>query len=182
MQEILSKRYSGRSYDTLRPVSKSQLQSIVEAARAAPSCYNEQPWYFVVCDRSTEPEGYNKIFNTLVEFNQGWAKNAPVLLFSVADSKFARNDKPNRWGAYDTGSAAVCMMIEATALGLMAHQMGGFDEQALKKEFSIPDHLTPMAVMAIGYATAEEKQPERERKPLSQNFYAGSWGNPWNKD
>jgi nitroreductase len=61
-------------------------------------------------------------------------------------------------------------------MGLMAHQMGGFDEQKIRQEFSIPDDFQPMSVMAVGYPSADEIQPERKRKPLSDNFFDGSWG------
>lgn len=172
---LLTKRYSGYVYDSSRPVPREDLKSILEAGRMAPSSYNEQPWIFIVCDRSKDPEAYQKALSALVEFNQGWAKNAPVLILSIASSKSAHNNKLNRWAQYDTGAAAFSMMLEATSLGLMAHQMGGFDEEKLRQAFSIPIDYVPMAVMAIGYQGKEEIPPKK-RKALKENFYEGAWG------
>lgn len=176
MLDILEKRFSGRLYDPTRAVTSQQLDSIIEAGRMAPSCYNEQPWAFIICNRNTHPESYEKLFDALVEFNQGWAKNAPVLVLVVAGSKFAHKGKPNRWGAYDSGAAALSMALEATALGLMAHQMGGFDEEKARHAFAIPEEYSPMAVMAIGYASAEEKPTPKDRKLSAENFFMGQWG------
>lgn len=174
-QELLSKRYSGYSFDASRKVSHEQLLSILEAGRLAPSSYNDQPWYFIVCDKNTNPEAYQKAFSTLVEFNQGWAKTAPVLLIVIANDK-SHQGQFNRWAQYDTGAAAFSIMLQATSLGLMAHQMGGFDEQKVRQLFSLPEHAIPMSVMAIGYAAPGDKKKEKERKPLRENFFDGAWG------
>lgn len=180
LSQIFTKRYSGYAYDTSRIVTAEQLRSIVEAGHSAPSSYNEQPWRFIICDRTTDPAAYDKAFSTLVEFNQGWAKNAPVLIVSVAASKSAHSGEPNRWSQYDTGAAAFGMMLQATELGLMAHQMGGFDEAKMQQVFSIPADFVPMSVMAIGYADINELPKARQRKPLEENFFKGSWGKGFN--
>lgn len=176
VQEILSKRFSGYAFDSSKPVCKEQLVTIAEAGRLAPSSYNEQPWYFIICDKNRDPEGYNKVFQALVEPNQKWAKNAPVLIVVIAATKSSRNGKTNAHAQYDTGAAAFSMMLQATSLGLMAHQMGGFDKDRIGSAFSLTTDLVPMAVMAVGYPSADEKQPERKRKPLSENFFFGKWG------
>lgn len=172
---LLNKRYSGYEYDASRPVSKEIVKSILEAGRLAPSSYNEQPWVFIICDRAKDPEAYQKALNGLVEFNQGWAKKAPILVLCIASTKSAHNNKVNRWAQYDTGAAAFSMMLEATSLGLMAHQMGGFDEEKLRKSFSIPDDYVPMGVMALGYQGKEDAKPKK-RKDLKENFFEGAWG------
>ena len=172
---ILVERHSGRSYDDSKPVTADQISTLIEAARSAPSCYNDQPWFFIICDRSTQSETYQKVLDSLVEFNQGWAKHAPLLVIVAANSKFGKNQKPNRWGSYDTGAAASNMMLQASYLGLMAHQMGGFDENRIREDFNIPEGITPMSVMAIGYEKAGEKIPERDRKPVPENFFFGRW-------
>lgn len=174
--EIFTKRFSGRSFDGSRPVTHDQILSILEAGRLAPSSYNEQPWVFIVCDKTTDPQAYNKAFATLVEFNQGWAKNAPLLIVAVANMKSSHGGKTNTYAPYDTGAAAVCMALEASSLGLMAHQMGGFDAEKIRQAFAIPADFVPQSVIAIGYPAADEKQAERERKPLKDNFFMGSWG------
>ncbi len=101
------------------------------------------------------------------------------MLVSVAGSKFIKNSKPNRWAQYDTGAAAISMALEATSLGLMAHQMGGFDEQKISQRFGIPVEFTPVAVIAIGYEKEGEKPIPKDRKPITDNFYGGTWGKSW---
>lgn len=173
---LLQQRHSGYKYDASKSVSKDQLQKLVEAARTAPSSFNEQPWRFIISDRKLTPDTYNKVINSLVEFNQGWAKNAPILVVVVADSKSEKNGQDNRWAPYDTGAAAFAMMLTATDMGLMAHQMGGFDEKKIQKDLQIPDRYVPMAVMAIGYEAQGETGEPKKRKPISDNFFMGAWG------
>lgn len=176
ISKILTSRFSGYHYDPAKTVTHEQIREILEAGRLAPSSYNEQPWNFIVCERSKEPEAYNKAFGALVEFNQEWNKKVPVLIISIAATKSIHNGQPNLWGPYDTGAAAFAMMLKAASMGLMAHQMGGFDASKLQKEFAIPDAFIPMSVMAIGYPAADEVQPERKRKPIGDNFFMGTWG------
>lgn len=174
--QILSKRFSGYSFDPTKPVTHEQLKLLAQAAQLAPSSYNEQPWNFIICDKNSNPADYNKAFGSLVEFNQNWAKNAPVLIVSIATTKSIQNGEVNRASQYDTGAAAFSMMLQATALGLMTHQMGGYDEAKLRQALNIPEGYVPMAVMAVGYASTEQTPPERKRKSLKENFFAGSWG------
>jgi nitroreductase len=174
---LLEQRFSGYAYDSSRIISFDQLKTIVSAGRLAPSSYNDQPWYFIVCDRMTNPDAYNKVFSTLVEFNQEWVQNVPVLIISVAAMN-SRNNELNKYAQYDTGAAAFSMMLQATALGLMAHQMGGFDAAKISELFQLPADFVPMAVMAIGYPakTGETKSIKKERKSLNENFFMGQWG------
>lgn len=175
LPELLQKRHSGYSYDSSKSVSDEQIKKLIEAARTAPSSYNDQPWFFVISDSKKNPETYNKILNSLVEQNQAWAKNAPVLVLVVSNTKFKHNGKDNRWGPYDSGAAAFAMALEAADLGLMAHQMGGFDEKKIQKDLKIPTQYVPMAVMAIGYETEGAEVKAKERKPSSDNFFIGNW-------
>lgn len=176
IEEIVQKRHSGYSYDSSKSVSKEQLALIVKAGQLAPSSYNEQPWRFIICDKKTDPAAYEKVFSTLVPFNQKWVENVPVLIVSVAASKSAHNQEFNRFAQYDTGAAAFSMMLQATSLGLMAHQMGGFDQTKLQALFAIPEDFIPMAVMAIGYETPGAEVSEKKRNPIEQSFFSGSWG------
>lgn len=173
---IFSQRHSGRSYDSSRSITQEQILLLAKAARSAPSSYNEQPWVFIFCDRTTDPDAYAKAMKGLVEFNQGWAKNAPLLVVISADTKSRHTNQDNKWSLYDTGAAAVCMALQATAMGLMAHQMGGFDADVIRKEFNIPAQYVPMSIMAIGYESSIEaaKIPSKERLPLKENFFMGS--------
>lgn len=171
---FLQKRFSGRLYDVTRTVSPEQVELLVQAAQSAPSSYNMQPWNFIVCDREKHKAGYQNIFDSLVEFNQGWVKNVPLLVVIVA-SKISPHDATiNRHAQYDSGAAAFAMMLQATSLGLMAHQMSGFDQDMLCASFGISDEYEPMAVMAIGYSL-ETRAPRKERKSLAENFFYGAW-------
>ena len=120
-----------------------------------------------------------------MEKNQLWAKNAPVLLLAVATQNFGHNGKPSRWGQYDTGAAVMSLCLQAVALGLCVHQMGGYDADKARVLFQIPDDCTPMAMIAVAYQTdvsflADEFRAgeiaDRSRSALGERFFAGSWG------
>lgn len=126
-------------------------------------------------------------FSCLSEGNQRWAKDAPVLILVIADSILSHTGKTNRWGQYDSGAAAMNICIQATDLGLMVHQMGGFDSDQAGKKFSIPDQFTPMAMMAVGYQLSldqiegevrDRETAGRVRRPLGNNFFDGKWDKP----
>lgn len=172
---LLSERYSSYAFDPAHRVTREQLETVLAAARLTPSSYNEQPWNFIVCDKNTDLPAFEKALSTLVEFNQGWARNASALIISVAGSTSGESGKENLWAQYDTGAATFSMMLQATSLGLAAHQMGGFDSDRVKKLFCIPDNFTPMSVLAIGSATGSDVRSERKRKPPSENFFYGGW-------
>jgi nitroreductase len=159
---------------------------MLEAARWASSCFNDQPWRLVVCDKNTDAPSWENAFALLAEKNKLWAKNAPVLLLSVAMENFNHNGSPNRWAAYDTGAACANLSLQATALGLVVHQMGGFDAQKAREVFNLPTECTPMAMMAVGYQANADILDEdfkaaelaaRSRAALQERFFAGQWGN-----
>lgn len=188
IHDILSQRWSPRAFAS-RPVELEKLRSVVEAARWAPSSYNEQPWRFIVA-RKEDTADFERLLSCLVEANRAWAKAAPVLLMSVAMKTLARNGNPNRFAGYDTGQAAAHLTIQASALGLYVHQMGGFDVEAARRVFAIPDSAEPMASMAMGYLGDPQSLPEGPRKaegtpsprrPLTDVVFSGSWGHtaPW---
>jgi len=185
IHDIIQNRWSPRAFDANKPVSHDDLLAMLEAARWAPSCFNDQPWRFVVCNKTTDADSWQNALNTLAERNQLWAKNAPVLVLSVAMANFNHNDKPNRWAMYDTGAAATSLCLQATALGLIVHQMGGFDAEKARELFHLPHDCTPMAMMAIGYQGDANmldedfkvtELAERSRVALYERFYAGRWG------
>lgn len=181
----ISSRWSGVSFDPNRQVSQAQLTSIMEAGRWAPSCFGDQPWRYIICDKATQPESWQKLYDSLAEGNQPWCANVPVLIAACHDTQFSSNDNPNPWASYDTGAASVSMCIQATELGLMSHQMAGFSADLIREKFIVPARFNPVAVIAIGYQTNEEDIPDdfkarelspRKRNPLSENFFMGSWG------
>jgi len=184
IHELLANRWSGRAYDAGKAVSQEQVVSLLEAARWAPSCFGDQPWRYVFCNKADNMQAWQAAFDCLVPGNQGWAVNAPVLLLICADTLFGHNDKPNKWAAYDTGAATENLCLQATALGLMAHQMGGFDADKARATFNVPERYQILAMVTVGYQAAieglseEDKAREvaaRSRKPLDELFFNGLW-------
>jgi nitroreductase len=184
IHEIIRNRWSPRSFAPDRIIDERSLLTLLEAARWAPSCFNDQPWRFVVCNRTTHKDTWQSLLDCLAEKNQQWAKNAPVLLLAVANNNFGHNEKPNRWSEYDTGAASLSLCLQAVAMGLVTHQMGGFDAEKCRKRFGLPEDCKPMSVIAVGYqADAELLPPEfvenelkpRQRRPADQSFFFGAW-------
>lgn len=187
IHDVLAHRWSCRAFDRNKAVSREQIVALLEAARWAPSCFGDQPWRFLVWDRNSDEAAWQEAFDCLVEWNQNWVKNAPVLILATANTIFSKNGKPNHYGQYDTGAAAVSLCHQAVALGLMAHQMGGYDADKARLAFNIPEQFTCMAMIAVGYQAApdvlegELKELElaaRARNPLEAHFFEGSWGVP----
>lgn len=184
IHDLIAQRWSGRAYDASQGVSKEQVISLLEAARWAPSCFGDQPWRYVVCNKAENLQAWQAAFDCLVPGNQSWAVNAPVLLLICADTLFSHNDKPNKWAQYDTGAATENLCLQATALGLMAHQMGGFDADKARTAFKVPERYQILAMVTVGYQadveslTGETKEREtaaRSRKPLNELFFNGQW-------
>lgn len=185
VHDLIALRWSGRAYEASRPVPRADLQALFEAARWAPSCFGEQPWRFLALDRVAAPERWQSAFACLAEANQTWAGAAPVLVVVCADSQFERDGTPNRWAEYDTGAAAMSLCVEATARGLMVHQMGGFDADRLRLACAIPSRYVPMSVVTVGYQSARDLIPAalrareeaaRTRKARGDLFFDGEWG------
>jgi nitroreductase len=185
VHDLIQNRWSPRAFSD-NPVSPETLRSLFEAARWAPSSSNEQPWAFIVGTKD-DLETHSKILSALVEFNQGWAKHAPVLAIAVSQMEFARNKTPNRNAFYDTGAAVAHLTAEATSRGLFVHQMAGFDPQKAIEVFHIPKGWEPIAVFAIGYPGDPNALPDklrerelapRSRKPISEFVMSSDWGHP----
>jgi nitroreductase len=185
IHDLIRTRWSPRAFSD-QHVSDETLRSLFEAARWAPSSSNEQPWAFLV-SRKGEGANHEKMLGTLVEFNQAWAKHAPVLVIAVSELAFAKNGTPNRNAFYDTGAAVVLLSIEATAHGLFVHQMAGFDPLKAREAFQIPSGWEPISAFTIGYpgdlaslsdTLREREQTPRTRKPLSDFVMSGAWGHP----
>jgi nitroreductase len=148
---------------------------------------NEQPWRFVVANRRDDPEGHARIGSTLVPANAAWALRAPVLMVVAAKTAFTLNGAPNRTAFYDAGQAVAELALQATALGLAVHQMGGFDRDRARLLLGIPEGYEPVAAVALGYpGDPADLSPEmrsretapRARRPLSELVYGGRWGEP----
>jgi nitroreductase len=183
---VILHRWSPRSFAD-RDVSPADLHTLFEAVRWTASSYNEQPWRFLVGTRNSDT--YQKIFQSLGEFNQLWAGTAPVLILGAAKTTFSHNNMPNVVALYDLGAAAATLCYQATALGLFTHQMAGFDRDVARKLFAVPDDYLFGAVIALGYQgepsaltnpqmLSQETAP-RQRKQVS-DFVFSDWNQPAN--
>ena len=182
IHDLIASRWSPRAYSS-EPVSREQLRAVLEAARWAPSSYNLQPWRFLVFDRSTDEVSFKKAFDTLVPFNQGWNAKAPVLICVTAHTLTSKGEI-NRCAPYDAGAAALSLVLQAHALGLAAHQMSGFDVNAFRKTFAVPDDIEVIAMISIAHygdvdkldpVLREREKSVRTRVPLADIAFAGAW-------
>jgi len=180
---LFLERWSPRSFAD-REVSRADLKRVFEAARWAPSSGNAQPWRFIVGTQGTETHA--KLTSVLASFNKEWASKAPVLILGTTNAVNARG-AANAYAMYDLGAAAVSITLAAEALGLATHQMAGFDHDAARREFGIPEAYAIGSVMALGYqdepaALSNEELISREtaprtRKPLSEMVFS-AWDEP----
>ncbi|BAY50105.1 nitroreductase (plasmid) [Scytonema sp. HK-05] len=182
VHDFIRSRWSPRAFSD-RAVEPEKLLSLLEAARWAPSSYNHQPWSFIVATKDDATE-YNRLLSTLVEFNQGWAKNAPVLILTVA--KIRTDDgKTNRHAFHDLGLALENLILQATSLDLFAHQIGGFNPETAREIYQIPEGYEPATVVTVGYPGDPQNLPDglrdrelapRTRKPLTEFVFTEKWG------
>ena len=183
IHELIAQRWSPYAFAD-RPVSDDDLRSLFEAARWAASSYNEQPWTYILATKG-EPDAFDRLLSCLVEGNQGWAADAPVLALGCTSLRFTRNGKPNAAAIHDLGLASATLTLEATARGLVVHQMIGILPDKARELYLIPEGVQPVTGLAIGYAadpsTLSEKYRERDlaprsRKPLNEFVFDGEWG------
>lgn len=161
---LIASRWSPRAYNS-KPIESEKLQSIFEAARWAASSSNIQPWNFLVGFKGDEV--YEKIFSGLVEFNQLWTINAPVLVLAIANTENAKG-LPNNTYAYDLGQAVATLSIQAAYEGIYCHQMGGFDADAITASLIIPSNYKVLVVFTLGYRGDEtELHPNLLKLELS---------------
>ena len=185
INELMRRRWSPRAFQEGRPVERETVLTLLEAARWAPSCFNDQPRHFLVFDGS-DADALERARACLSPGND-WALKAPMLMLSVARDTFEKTGKPNRWAQHDTGLATENLLLEAVELGVAAHPMAGYDPERARSEFGIPRGYTPIAMIAIGhpYGGKLEQLDEklrgkelasRERKPIGEIAFAGYWG------
>jgi len=187
IEKLIAERWSARAFDPATPISEEQIISLCEAARWAPSCYGDQPWRYIIWNRFQDEASWQQVLDCLSPGNQDWAKNAPLLILAASVETFSHNDSNNRWVGYDTGAATISLCMQATAMGLMTHQMGGFDGDKIRQQFNLPESLNLWAMIAVGHPAPldnlSEEQMERElkareRRPLSEQFFSQAWNNP----
>jgi len=183
LHDLIAERWSPRAFAD-RPIEREKLMSLFEAVRWAPSCFNEQPWRLIVATKDDAAE-YERLLGCLVEFNQGWANAAPVLMIAVASLEFERNSKPNAHAWHDVGLGLENLTIQAQSMGLAVHMMAGFDADKTRKTYGIPDNAAPTTAVALGYPGSpddlsddlrEKEIAPRQRKPLNTFVFTGGWG------
>ena len=181
IHELIRTRWSPYGFDA-RAVGDADLQALFEAARWAPSSYNAQPWSFIVGMAGTAQ--FARVLGCLIEFNQSWARHAPVLVLGLTQTLFPNKDERNHWAEHDLGLAAGNICVEATARGLCVHQMAGIVPERVRSEFAVPGTVRPLTAMAIGYpgksavpeALATRDAATRERMPQTAFVFGGNWG------
>lgn len=183
LHDLLKRRWSPRAFSE-QPMGPDIVLTLLEAARWAPSSSNEQPWRFVVATKD-QPVEYDRLLACLLEGNRKWAYRAPVLILSVARMDFEEDSRPNRHAFHDVGLATENLLLQATAFGLVAHPMAGFDIEKARADLKIPSGYEPVAMIAVGhpgelsvlpdYLQQRELKP-RERKTLAEIAFSGQWG------
>jgi nitroreductase len=172
IDELFLDRWSPRALSG-EPLTEEELFTLFEAARWAPSSYNNQPWRILYARRDTEH--WRTFFGLLVEGNQSWAKDAAALLLFVSKETFDFNGQSYPTYSFDTGAAWENLALQATLLGLVTHGMQGFDYERARTELNIPEGFRVEAMIAVGRPGDPEKLPEQlrereapsDRKPLS---------------
>jgi nitroreductase len=183
IHDLIRRRWSPRAFAD-RPVAPQAQLSLFEAARWAPSAGNGQPWSFIVADRFRDPQGFATLLDLLNVRNQVWAQHAALLLIGVTQ-RIRDEGKEARHALYDLGMAVENLVLQAVDLGLVAHQMAGFDADRARETYAIPPSHEAIVAIAIGHQGNHATLPPdlqlrelaaRERKPLSAFIYAGRFG------
>ncbi len=175
---LILNRWSPRSM-TGEELDNEEIMSLFEAARWAPSSYNNQPWRFIYAKRNTEH--WDRLFNLLAEGNRAWAKNSALLVVVISRKNFEYNEKPAITHQFDTGSAWENLALEAFSKGIVAHGMQGFDYDKARIDLEIPIDFEVMAMIAIGKKGSrdnlspelQKKEKLSDRKPLKDIVMEG---------
>lgn len=183
IHDLIAHRWSPRAFSD-RPIEPVQLRSLFEAARWAPSSYNEQPWSFLIATHD-DPDQYKKLLSCYGEYNQGWVPPAYLIGIAVAKRKFDRGHKPNRHHLHDVGMALQNLAIQATAMGLASHFMAGFDVDKTRRTFNVPEDYEPATAFVVGHPGDPATLPDdlrkqetgpRTRKPITTFVFTGRFG------
>ena len=183
--DIYARRWSPRAFGP-DPVPEELLRVVFEAARWAPSAFNEQPWRFIVARRE-EGEAFERMLSCLTPANQVWARLAPVLGLGLVRNTYSYNGKANRHAWHDLGLASAQLIGQAMALDLYAHLMAGIEAGRIRELYAVPGDYEPVTGIALGYLGDEDQLPDelrqqerepRHRKGVAEWLYSGDWGNP----
>jgi nitroreductase len=178
---LIRARWSRRSFSN-RKVDIGKLVRLLEAARWTPSYRNEQPWNFIIASRD-DAAAHERLLSCLAESNITTARRAPILILSVVKLNFDADGRRNPYAFHDAGKAASNLTERAGVMGLLVHQMSGFDAARARDLFNIPSGFTPVSVVAIGYPGPDGPtdntiigEPSQMRRPLHNLVFTGSWG------
>ncbi len=183
IEGLIRRRWSPRAFAE-RAIEPEKLARLFEAVRWSASCYNDQPWSFIVATRDDAAE-FARLLSCLVEGNQAWAARAGVLMISIARLNFTHSGQPNRHAIHDVGLATAQLMLQATAMELFAHAMAGFHPDKVRELYDLPEGYEPVAAIAAGYPgdpdLLSESQRQRElaprtRKPQQEFVFRGRFG------
>lgn len=174
--DLIKNRKSTRSF-SVQPIEPERISSLFEATRWAPSSTNEQPWVYMYATRD-QTELWDKMFTCLTEGNKIWAKDAPLLILSLARKNFSRFSGANTYAMYDLGGANSFLSLQAVELGLQVRQMAGFNYEKVIRQLNIPEIFDVGVFIAVGYPGDPQTLPEnlklRELAPrerlLQQEF------------
>jgi len=184
VMELIAKRWSPKAFRLEIP-KEAELISMFEAARWAPSCFNNQPWRYLVTTRE-DPEAFSRALACLTEKNASWVQNTPLLAFQIMRETFEYNGKPNPWSGFDCGLAMAQLILQAESMGWSVHVMAGFSRDRVREAFGVPEGFKPLVAFVIGIEGDSDTLPEdlkesemepRERKPLEEIVFSASWSN-----
>jgi nitroreductase len=183
VHNLISERRSIRAFSDRR-IDDDKLITLLEAARWAPSSMNEQPWRFIIARRENT-EAFNRMLASMNEQNRNWAKNASVILLTLAAKKISKFDHANEYAWHDVGLAVGNLSLQAMAMDIYLHQIGGFSKEAASQHFNVPDEFQPVSMIVLGYSGNVESLPiplrerelmPRKRKPLSELVFINNFG------
>ena len=161
IERIFVNRWSPRAMSA-SPIGQAELMSLFEAARWAPSTYNEQEWRFLYAKRDTVH--WPVFLGLLADANQVWCKNAAVLIVVLSHKTFERNGKPNPTHTFDTGAAFENLALQGSAMGLVVHGMAGFDRDRARASLGVPDDYAVEAMIAVGRPGNPDELPDELRQ------------------
>lgn len=179
---VIRERWSPRAFSK-DSIPEKELYTLFEAARWAPSCFNDQPWFYIYSTRE-EPENFSRLLQCLVEQNQVWARDAAVLVLTIARRQFSTRNRENRHAFHDLGMSLMNLILQATAQGIFTHPMAGFMGERAREVLSIPEGYEPVTAIALGYPgklkdlppdLQEKEKEQRERKELWEFVFKNKW-------
>jgi nitroreductase len=158
LDSVLAHRWSPRAF-VKQAISDADVNILFEAARCAPSCFNDQPWTFYVSTDKT----FDDYLNLLVDANKAWAKNASLLCFATCNTLFGHNGKNNDYAPFDTGAAWMSVAYQARTMGLYTHGMGGIFHDKVAAYLQLTSTQKVICGIAIGVAESHDKLDETTR-------------------